>query len=415
MRPNRWLIAGASCITQAALGSVYASSVFLVAFMEHYAVSRREANLAFTITILALGLTAGFGGALQPRFGPRVIATAGGVLYGGGLALAGVAPNLPLLYLSYGVIGGIGLGLGYIVPLAMLVRWFPDRRGFITGLAVAGFGAGAALAGPIAASLLAAQGLRTALIELGAAYLLLCAGAAQFFRAAPENYVPRGWTPAPMDAQVAQRDWSLAEALRSPSWHLLWLLLALNVMAGAALISVASPLAQELAQVNPARATLAVIAIAAANGLGRIFWGWASDRIGRSATFIALFAVQFAAFAGLAHVANLATLVLLAALIGLCFGGGFAVMPAFTVDFFGAKNAGAIYGAMLTAWGAGAVAGPQLIASLDYRSAATIIALVMLGSMPLAFLARGDGLATIFRRLTIWSGRNVAPLPAGHD
>src|SRR6266849_2638069 len=154
--PNRWLIAAASCLMQAALGSVYAASVFLPAIIGQYAATRAEATLVFTITILALGITAGFGGALQRRYGPRAIATAGGMLYGLGTALAAFAPNLPILYLTQGVVGGIGLGLGYIVPLAMLVRWFPDHRGLITGIAVFGFGAGAAMVSPLAAAMLAA-------------------------------------------------------------------------------------------------------------------------------------------------------------------------------------------------------------------------------------------------------------------
>ena len=141
---NRWVIAIAAIFMQLALGSVYAWSVFLNPVIAVYHVTRLQANLTFSIVLLALGVTAGFGGYLNYRFGPRVIATAGGILYGIGVLLAAfVRPNLFLLYLTFGVIGGIGIGLGYIVALAMLIRWFPDRRGFITGLAVAGFGAGA--------------------------------------------------------------------------------------------------------------------------------------------------------------------------------------------------------------------------------------------------------------------------------
>ncbi|HEX6840310.1 MAG TPA: MFS transporter, partial [Stellaceae bacterium] len=236
---------------QAALGSVYAASVFLPAIMEQYGADRRGANLVFTIAILALGITAGLGGDLQRRYGPRAIATAGAVLYGLGTALAGCAPNLPILYLTQGVIAGIGLGLGYIVPLAMLVRWFPDHRGLIAGLAVTGFGAGAMIVGPLAAAMLPALGLKHTLLVLGAGYLVIGIGAAQLFRAAPEGYAPRGRTPTTLaPSPVSDADLRLAAALRSPRWYLLWLLLALNVTAGTALISVASPLAQELTGVG---------------------------------------------------------------------------------------------------------------------------------------------------------------------
>jgi MFS transporter, OFA family, oxalate/formate antiporter len=398
--PNRWLIAGASCLMQAALGSVYVASEFLPAIMEHYGATRREANLVFTVAIVALGITAGFGGSLQRRYGPRAIATAGSILYGLGTALAGAAPNLPILYLTQGVIAGIGLGLGYIVPLAMLVRWFPDHRGLIAGLAVTGFGAGAMVVGPLAAAMLPALGLQHTLLALGAGYLVIGIGAAQFFRAAPEGYAPNGWASSALVRSTAsESDLPLAAALRSPRWYLLWLILALNVTAGAALISVASPLAQELTGVSTTQAALAVVVISLCNGGGRVLWGWASDRLGRPATFACLFALQFLAFAVLARASNFTALLMLGGVVGLCFGGGFATMPAFTVDYFGARHAGAIYGAMLTAWGAGAAAGPLLIASLDYRSALSIIAAVMLLSAPLALLARQQTLAGLARLL----------------
>src|SRR5438270_7169584 len=195
--PNRWVIAIAAFCMQLALGAVYAWSVFLTPVIKLYHVERAPANATFSIVLLALGITAGFGGYLNNRFGPRAIATASGILYGLGVFLAGfVAPNLFLLYLTYGIIGGIGIGLGYIVALAMLLKWFPDRRGFITGLAVAGFGGGAAITGPIAANfLLPTLKLNGTFLVLGIVYFVVVVGAAQFFRRAPEGYAPAGWTP----------------------------------------------------------------------------------------------------------------------------------------------------------------------------------------------------------------------------
>jgi len=368
---------------QAALGSVYAASVFRSAIVERYAASEQQVSLAFTLTILALGVTAGFGGALQRRLGPRRTGTLGGLLYGAGICLAAIAPNLPLLYVTQGLIAGIGLGLGYIVPVAMLIGWFPDRRGLITGLAVAGFGAGAALVGPLATAMLEQHGLRATLLILGAGYLAISVGAAQLFRAAPEGYAPPGWTPPERAGRAAARDFTLGEALKSRRWYLLWLVLALNVTAGAALISVASPLTRQFTGVPVETAALTVMTIGLCNGAGRVLWGWISDRIGRPLTFISLFLVQALAFYLLVRIGNFAQLLALAGIIGLCFGGGFAVMPAFAADFFGAKNAGAIYGAMLTAWSAGCAAGPLLIASIDYRAAAAVIAGAMLAGVPL--------------------------------
>ena len=393
---NRWVIAIAAIFMQLALGSVYAWSVFLNPVIAAYHVTRLQANLTFSIVLLALGVTAGFGGYLNNRFGPRVIATAGGILYGLGVLLAAfVRPNLFLLYLTFGVIGGIGIGLGYIVALAMLIRWFPDRRGFITGLAVAGFGAGALITGPAAASLIKSVGLDNTFLYLGIVYLVIIVIVAQFFRTAPEGYAPAGWTPsARQQANRSVRDYTFAEALRLPRWYVLWLILALNVTAGAALISVASPLAQKFTGVDVLTAATLVSVIGIFNGGGRLFWGWLSDGIGRPFTFLSIFIIQAILFALLPSISNFALLLVPAALIALCYGGGFGTMPAFAADFFGPRNAGTIYGAMLTAWSAGGIVGPILITSFgttknpDYATPLYIIAGIMVISIPLPLIAR---------------------------
>jgi OFA family oxalate/formate antiporter-like MFS transporter len=388
---NRWVLAIAAFCMQLALGAVYAWSVFLNPVRSAYHVSQPEANLTFSIVLLALGVTAGFGGYFNSRFGPRVIATVAGILYGVGVILSGfVAPNIYLLYLTYGIIGGIGLGLGYIVALAMLIKWFPDRRGFITGLAVAGFGAGAAITGPIAANLLLPSlKLSGTFLWLGIAYLIIVVVAAQFYQTAPEGYAPPGWTPTEkLQTTSTTREYTLAEALRSPRWYLLWLILALNVTAGAALISVASPLAQSFTHVTAGVASALVITISIFNGAGRLFWGWLSDAIGRPFAFLSMFVIQIIAFALTPFIGNFAILFIPASIIGLCYGGGFGTMPAFAADFFGPRNAGTIYGAMLTAWSAGGIVGPILIASIDYHTTPFILAALMLVSCALPLYAR---------------------------
>lgn len=401
--PNRWAIAVAAFFVQLSLGSVYAWSVFLPHVIDIYHVPKLSANATFSITLAALGITAGFGGLFQSRYGPRAIATTGGILYGLGLILAGLTtnlgspPNLVVLYLTYGVLGGIGIGLGYIVPLAMLIKWFPDRRGFITGLAVAGFGLGALFTAQIASPLVApgSIGLGSTLLYLGIAYMLIVVIAAQFFRRAPEGYAPAGWTPsAALQAIRATRDFTLAEALRTPSWYLLWLILALNVTAGAALISVAAPLAHTFTGVTLTTAAVLVSTISIFNGLGRLFWGWISDFIGRPFTFLSLFVIQLIMFALLPSIGSFGLILVPAAIIALCYGGGFGTMPAFAADFFGPKNAGTIYGAMLTAWSAGGILGPILIAAFgttahpDYVTPLYIIAGIMLVSCPFPLIAR---------------------------
>ena len=270
---SRCGIAAAAFCMQLALGAVYGWSVFLNPLREQFGASKPEANLTFTITLAVLGVTAGFGGNLQRRIGPRATATIAGILYGCGVVLSGFAPNLSAIYLSYGVLGGVGLGLGYIVPLTVLIGWFPDKRGFITGLAVTGFGLGALITSPLATEMIKTNGLQNTLTVLGAAYLVIIVLAAQFLRPAPANYVPPGWTPVATQTLSSGAELTLTEALRTPHWYLLWSMLALNVTAGAALISVAAPLAQELAQVGPALGAIAVCLISLFNGLGRLFWG----------------------------------------------------------------------------------------------------------------------------------------------
>jgi OFA family oxalate/formate antiporter-like MFS transporter len=388
-RSPRIGIAAAAFCMQLALGAVYGWSVFLNPLREQFGAGKPEMTLTFTITLAVLGVTAGFGGGLQRRIGPRATATIAGILYGCGLILSGFSPNLVTLYLFYGVLGGIGLGLGYIVPLAVLIKWFPDKRGFITGLAVTGFGLGALVTSPVATELIKACGVQNTLVLLGSAYLAIVVIAARFMQPAPDDYAPPGWTPAAQAAAKSTAEVTLGEALRMPQWYLLWAMLALNVTAGAALISVAAPLSQELTGVGPAVGAIAVCVIALFNGLGRLFWGTLSDRLGRACTFVALFLVQAVAFAAMPAIDHFALLLVPAAVVALCYGGGFGTMPAFATDVFGARNAGTIYGAMLTAWSAGAVIGPLLIAAVPYRTALPLIAgmLAAASMLPLVFTA----------------------------
>lgn len=403
---GRILVAGV-CM-QLALGAVYSWSVFLNPLREKFSAGKVEVNLIFTVTLVMLGVTAGFGGYLQRRFGARPVAIAAGVLYGGGIVLSGVAPTLSTLYFTHGFLAGIGLGFGYIVPLTVLTGWFPDRRGQITGLAVTGFGIGALITGPLATQMIATFGIETTFVTLGTAYAIVVLIAAQFLVAAPDGYAPAGWTPPPRQSLVTGANATLSEALRTPHWYLLWTILALNVTAGAAVISVAAPLVQELAHVGPATGALAVCLIALFNGIGRIFWGSVSDRIGRPRTFLAIFLVQVGAFSAIAVTGSFWMMIPPLALIALCYGGGFGTMPAFSSDIYGAKNAGTIYGAMLTAWSAGAIAGPMLIASMPYRTALVCLAALLAAAaiLPLLFGILGEA-READRRLRISFGQKA--------
>ena len=239
---TRWLIAVAGIVMQVALGSVYAWSVFRIPLSRAYGWSVPQVTLTFEVAILMLGFAAFAGGLWMKRAGPRRMAVIGGLGYGLGVILAGQSHgHLGLLYLSFGVLGGFGLGLCYIVPVATLIKWFPDKRGMMAGLAVAGFGAGALVTAPIAQRLIPSVGLPATFGILGSAYLIAIVGSAFFMKNPPEGYRPAGWQPAAAQRTHAAGDLTLGEALRTWQWYALWAMLFLNTMAGISIISQAAP------------------------------------------------------------------------------------------------------------------------------------------------------------------------------
>src|SRR6266568_2192712 len=294
---NRWVIAIAGVFFQIALGAVYAWSVFRVPLSKQFGWSISEVTLTFTISIFVLGFAAFFGGLWLNRKGPRIVALTGGAFYGVGVFLASFSHNLWWLYLSYGLIGGIGLGLGYIVPVAVLVKWFPDRRGLITGIAVGGFGAGALITAPVATRLIQSVGVLSTFAYLGIAYLIVTVVTGLFMRNPPDGWKPEGWTPtASQTSQRAGRDFTLSEALKTWQWYALWLLLFLNTCAGISVISQEAPIFQELTGVSAVVAGGMVGIASLGNAVGRVFWAWTSDLITRRATFGAMFVVQVLLF-----------------------------------------------------------------------------------------------------------------------
>ena len=301
---------------------------------------------------------------------------------------------MALLYLFYGVLGGIGLGLSYIVPVATLIKWFPDKRGMITGIAVAGFGAGALIAAPVAQHLISWVGVSQTFTILGIAFFIAVSGAALFMRNPPDDYRPPGWQPpVTQQKQRADEDYTLHAALKTWQWYALWAILFLNTSAGISIISQAAPMAQEITQASVVAAAGLVGIISLANGSGRFLWAWFSDFIGRRRVFQVMFVAQAIVFFLLSRVHSFGGLAILAFMVLLCYGGGFGTMPAFTADFFGARNVGSIYGLMLTAWGFAGLLGPTLIAHVrqstgQYTEALDLIAGIMLLSTALPFLVR---------------------------
>jgi MFS transporter, OFA family, oxalate/formate antiporter len=395
--PNRWGIAAAAVCMQICLGAVYGWSVFKKPLMsgEHW--SETSVQFNFTLAILILGIGTIIGGLWLDKVGPRKVATAAGVIYGVGYLLSGFAAahhSLNGLYFGYGIIGGLGMGMGYICPVATLVKWFPDRRGLMTGIAVCGYGFGAAVMSPFAAWEIIHYSVAATFWTLGIVYLVVVVAAAQFYANPPQGWRPAGWEPRTAVAKSASTiDFTVGEALGAWQFYLLFLLLFLNVSAGIMIISQASPMAQEMVGMTVLKAAGMVGVISLCNGFGRVFWAWVSDYLGRAQVYFLLFLIQAVIFFLLPRIHDWSLFTLCFAVIGLCYGGGFGTMPSFTADFFGAKAMGGIYGIILLAWGLAAVPSPIMIARVHqslgrYAPAVDVITVVMVVALVFPILAR---------------------------
>lgn len=392
---KRWGIALAGILMQMALGAVYAWSVFRTPLVKEFHWSISQVTLTFTICIVVLGFAAFFGGLWLSRKGPRPVALTGCFLYGLGVFLASYSANdLHWLYFSYGVIGGVGLGFGYIVPIAVLLKWFPDKRGLITGVAVGGFGAGALVTAPFATRLIQRVGVMHTFAYLGIAYLIVTMITALFMQNPPAGYVPAGWTPsATQKAQRSASDYTLGKALGTWQWWALWLVLFLNTTAGISVISQEAPMFQEIAKVTAIAAAGMVGIASIGNAVGRVFWAWVSDGITRRWTFVVMYVCQVGLFWVMPNIGESSLLTVLTFIILMCYGGGFGTMPAFAADYFGSKNIGPIYGLMLTAWGAASAFGPLLIAHLrqtgtSFAHGLHLLAAIMLVSIVVPVVVR---------------------------
>ena len=389
---SRWTVAIAAVVIQLCLGAAYGWSVFVkpLAASQHWGLT--QVSAIFSVAIFCLGIGTIIGGYWLDRSGPRVVASVAGLLYGAGYLVASWAVSnhsLAMLYLGYGVIGGLGGGMGYICPIATLVKWFPEKRGLMTGVAVCGYGMGALVMSAFAAPQIVKRGIPTTFILLGAAYGLLVILSAQLCRNPPLPIQGGGKTAA----GSSQGDYKTSEALRTPQFWILWLMLFLNVSAGIMIISQASPMAQQLGGLSPISAAGVVGVIAIFNGLGRVFWAAVSDYIGRARVFVILFTLQMLVFLALPSLHTALLFTIAVALVGFSYGGGFGTMPALTADMFGARNIGGIYGIILLAWGLGAVPSPLLIAHVrertgQYSSAVYVVAAIMLVSIVLPLILR---------------------------
>ena len=360
---NRWLIALAAIGLHISIGSVYAWSVLTRPIMTDMGFTMSQTTWTFSLAILMLGLSAGFLGSFAEKIGPKKSGLLSMLFWVAGLlgtAYALSIHNLTLLYLFYGIIGGIGLGIGYITPVSTLVKYFPNRPGFATGLAIMGFGFASLIAGPLMQYLVAQVGLVDTFIILGVIYLVIM-GASSLYLKAPQQKHPTRTSKDRSTMYVHTHGMLANDAMKTWQFGALWWVFFINITCGIGLLSLASPMAQEAIGMTPTAAASLVGIIGIFNGGGRIAWSTISDYLGRAQTYILFFIIEIVAFYLLAQTNSALTFQILILLIITCYGGGFACMPAYLADLYGIRQLSTIHGRVLTAWGLAGIAGPMLV------------------------------------------------------
>jgi len=365
MNKNRWLIALSAIAIHLSIGGAYAYSVYKNPIMQEMGWNATNVTVAFTIMMGLAGFAAALFGSLVEKMGPRKSAMVAAVLFGAGQAGAGLAilsDSVVLYWLTYGLLSGLGMGIGYIAPVSTLVKWFPDRRGLATGMAVLGFGSGALLTAPVAANLMEAVGISNTYFILGISYFILMMLGALYI--APPAGNASGDKYATSSGIKALAQLSAKEAVRTKHFWMLWSMHLVNVTAGIMMISVASPMAQEIVGLSVAGAAAMVGLMGLFNGGGRLLWAAASDYIGRHNVFVIFFIIQLITFVTLPFTTNLIIFQLLIFLVVSCYGGGFSNLPAFASDLFGTKQLGVIHGYLLTTWSLGGIFGPIIVTTI---------------------------------------------------
>lgn len=372
---NRWLIALSAIAIHLSIGAAYAYSVYTNPIHDAMGWSKTGITLSFTIMMALAGIAAAFFGNFVERNGPRKSAILAAILFGAGQAGAGVAvaiDSLFLFLLTYGLASGLGMGLGYISPVSTLVKWFPDRRGLATGMAVLGFGTGALITAPVAASLMESIGIQMNFYILGISYFVLMVLGASYIAPPPEGWMPQGLKKdIASGKKVVKKDLSqltAKEAVKTKRFWMLWTMMLINTTAGIMMISVASPMAQEVVGLSAAGAAAMVGIMGIFNGGGRLGWAAISDYIGRNTVFMTFFILQLIAFFTLPNTTNVLLFQALILIVVSCYGGGFSNLPAFIGDLFGTRQLGAIHGYLLTTWSLGGILGPLLVSQIRERT-----------------------------------------------
>ncbi|GLQ89302.1 MFS transporter [Dyella flagellata] len=414
-RFNRWLVPPAALAIHLCIGMAYGFSVFWLPMSKLLPGAASCGNVGFFAQLVTgscnwtvpavthifetfiamLGISAAIWGGWLEHAGPRKAGFFAALCWGGGLVLGGIGVSMHqlwLVFLGCGVLGGVGLGIGYIAPVSALIKWFPDRRGLATGFAIMGFGGGAMIGAPIAVDLMRrftqaeVPGVASTLMAMGVLYIVAMSAGAFGFRVPPSNWKPSGWTgPTALNSLITSKHVHLNRAWKTPQFWMIWIVLCMNVTAGIGVLAMASPMFQEVfggrllgadATASLSAGQKAAIAAAAAglvglislfNSLGRIFWASTSDFLGRKNTYAVFFVlgiVLYCLLPTLGHLGLAGLFVLTLCVILSMYGGGFSTVPAYLADIFGTQMVGAIHGRLLTAWSVAGVAGPFLIAAV---------------------------------------------------
>jgi OFA family oxalate/formate antiporter-like MFS transporter len=361
---NRWLMVAAALVLQLCLGVLYAWSVFRAPLMKQFGWTVKEAGYPLMASFFFFAVGMIVAGRWQDKAGPRKVAIFGGVLLAAGCFLSGaIGSTVGGMVFAYGILGGLGVGFAYVTPIATCIKWFPDMRGTITGLAVFGFGAGTLVFGPLINKLVGSIGLSQTFFAVGAIMLVCVCGAGSFFKVPPAGYKPAGWNPpAAAASTVTKADWTPNEIIGNGQFYVLWLIYLFGAAAGLMIIGQAVPIGLEVAKLDKAVAAGGLGTMALLNGLGRLVHGSISDKIGRKNTVILCFCEYLVAFLLLLPNADTFTKWLVGiCIVGFSYGGYLAVMPSITADYFGTKSLGANYGYLFTAWGIAGVCGPFMI------------------------------------------------------
>jgi MFS family permease len=384
---DRMQVPPAALAVHLSVGQAYAFSTFNLPLTHLIGITQsapgdwnlKEVTWTFSIAIAILGLSAAIFGRWVERAGPRKAMFVSALCFGGGFIVSAIGVHyhmLFLIYLGYGVLGGTGLGIGYISPVSTLIKWFPDRPGMATGMAIMGFGGGALIGAPLSVILMdhfktaTSSGVLETFVTMGVLYFMFMMIGVYAVRVPPEGWTPKGWT-APTKAKplVTQANVAVNDAWRTPQFWLLWVVLCMNVTAGIAVLSQASPMIQEIfvGKVTPAAAAGFVGLLSLFNMIGRFFWSSTSDYIGRRNTYMIFFALGvllYSTIPSLGHLGSVPLFVAAFVIILTMYGGGFATIPAYLRDMFGTMHVGAIHGRLLTAWSVAGVLGSWLITTL---------------------------------------------------